>query len=264
MNDNKTRFVPIVLSSSVDAGAYNKSADGSTYSINIENGLQIPKEAKFCWIVCQAAEVWNTSPNIKTGINDKLYFTDGMGSITITIPQGLYDINQLNNEINRQIIAGGHDNDSIVIYGNSATQKTFIEFANIGASIDFTQPQTIREILGFNSQIVGPSVSVNENFYGDNVAAFNSIDYFILHTDLVNYGIRINNTFTQAVAQVLIDSSPGSQILSQPNNPPEVPCNELIGLKKTVIRSWITDQDNNLVDTAGEDFSMRLMIYYVM
>lgn len=264
MNDAYLRYIPLILSSSVNSGAYNKSDDGSTFSVNIENGLLVPKGAKYCYLTCQAAEVWNTSPNILAGINDKLYFTDGLGSLIITIPQGLYDINALNNEINRQILEAGHDNDSIQIYGNSATQKTFIKFKNIGASIDFTQPRTFRVILGFDSVVIGPSVTVDDIFDSNNVAAFNTIDYFVLHSDLVNYGIRVNNKFNQAVAQVLIEASPGSQILHQPNNPPLIPCPELIGLKKTVIRAWITDQDNNLVDTAGEDFAMRLMIYYLV
>lgn len=257
-------YVPLILSSSEASGAYNKSSDGSTFSVNIENGLLIPKEAKQCWLICQSAEVWNTSPNIFTGVNDKLYFSDGLGAVLITIPQGLYDINALNYEINRQILEAGHDDDSIVIFGNNATQKTILQFKNIGASVDFTQADTFRDILGFNSQIVGPTIIANDLIDSDNEAAFNTIDYFILHTDLLSYGIRINNTFTQAVAQVLIEASAGSQILHQPNNPPLIPANELIGLKKTVIRGWITDQDNNLVDTAGENFSMRLMIYYIM
>ena len=132
----------------------------------------------------------------------------------------------------------------------------------IGSSIDFTQADTIRDILGFNSQIIGPSVVSEENFDSDNVAAFNNIEYFVLHTDLVSYGLRTNNRYTQAVAQVLIEADPGSQIAHQPNNPPEISCTELIGIKKNNIRVWLTDQANRLVNTAGETYSMRLVIYY--
>lgn len=39
---------------------------------------------------------------------------------------------------------------------------------------------------------------------------------------------------------------------------------ELVGNKKNIINVWLTDQDNNRVDTAGEDYSMRLVIYYLM
>ena len=258
-----THHIPLILSSSTASGAINKSSDGSFFQVSLENGLLIPYNAKQCWIVCQAAEVWNTSPNIITGKNDLIYFNDVMGALLITIPQGLYDLTLLNAEINRQIVDSGRDSDTIVILGNSATQKTYIQFQDIGASVDFTQPQTIRTILGFDSIIVGPSVSANELFMSQEEASFNNIDYFIIHTDLVSRGIRINNKYSQAVAQVLIDASPGSQIVSQPNNPPEIPAFELIGDKKTILNVWLTDQDNNRVFTAGEDFSLRLVIYYI-
>jgi hypothetical protein len=254
--------LPIVLSSSVASGATNKTADGSSFQINLENPLLIPKEAHNCFVVCQAAEIWNTSPNILTGVNDKLYLSDGSGSLVITIPQGLYDINLLNLEINRQIVTSGRTNDSLVIIGNSATQKTIISLLNIGTSIDFTQSDTFREVLGFDSQVIGPSTVANELVYGENVAAFNNIDYFIIHSDLVNLGIRINSKYSQAIAQVLINAPTGSQIIHQPQNPPQIPAPNLVGEKKNNIRCWLTDQDNNLVNTANEDWSFRIVIHY--
>lgn len=256
--------IPIIFSSSSGSGAVNKSSDGSSFEINLEQPIIIPNKAQYCYVVCQAAEIWNTSPNILTGVNDKLYLSDGSGSLTITIPQGLYDLNLLNNEINRQIIESGRVDDSIIIYGNQATQKTVIALKTIGTSIDFTQSDTFRDILGFNSGTVGPSVSTDEFFDSDNVAGFNTIDYFIIHCDLVSYGIRINNTYTQAVAQILITSDAGDQIKNRENNPPEIPAIELIGQRKHTIRCWLTDQDNNLINTAGEDYAFRLVIYYLI
>ena len=255
--------LPIILSSSEKSGALNKSIDGSSFQVSLEKGLIIPQEAKYCWLVCQAAEIWNTSPNIKTGINDKLYISDGMGALLITIPQGLYDIPLLNAEIDRQMIANGRPPSSLIIIGNNATQKTFIEVLTVGTSVNFTQIDTIRDLLGFQSLIL-LSVVANEIFSGTEVAAFNNIDFFVIHTDLISHGLRENNRYTQAVAQVLIESPTGSQIIHEPDNPPEIPCNELIGSKKNIINVWLTDQDNNRIDTAGEDFSLRLVIYYLI
>lgn len=259
-----TYQVPLILSSSTENGAVNKNSQGSYFEINLDRGIEIPKKAKYCWIEVQSAEIWNTSPNILTGVNDKLYYEDAMGVFTMTIPQGLYSIDLLNLEISRQLVESGRDAESMVIFGNYATQKTYIQFLDIGTSIDFTQSDTFRVLLGFDSVTIGPSISTDEIFDSNNVAAFNSINYFILHTDLVAYGIRINNTYTQAVAQVLIDKPAGSQILHEPNNPPEISANELIGKYKRNIKVWLTDQSNNLIDTASEDFSMRLIIYYIM
>ena len=256
--------LPIILNSSVESGARNKASNGSSFQVSLDKGLIIPKEAKYCWLVCQSAEIWNTSPNVITGVNDTLDITDGMGALTITIPQGLYDIPLLNAEIDRQMVANGRVSNNFIITGNNATQKTFISVATIGTTINFTTATSIRELLGFQSLLLGPTVGANQIFDSNDVATFNNIDYFILHTDLVSHGLRINNRYTQGVAQVLIEAPTGSQIIHQPQNPPEIACPNLIGDKKNLINVWLTDQDNNRVSTAGENFSMRLVIYYLM
>lgn len=256
--------LPIILNSSTESGAISKSSDGSSFQVNLDNGLIVPDQAKYCWLVCQSAEIYNSSPNVKTGVNDQFRITDGSGTLTMTIPQGLYDIPLLNEEIDRQIVASGRPTNSIVISGNNATQKTFITVLTSGTSVNFTIANSLRDLLGFQSLILGPTVSGNVIFNSNDVASFNNIEYFILHTDLVNHGLRINNRYTQAVAQVLIDAPTGSQILHQPQNPPEIPCNELIGNKKTLINVWLTDQNNYRVSTSGEDFSFRIVIYYLM
>jgi len=255
--------LPIILSSSTDSGAINKSADGSSFQVSLEKGIIIPTEAKYCWLTTQSAEIWNTSPNIITGVNDKLDFTDGSGNIVLTIPQGLYDIPLLNAEINRQLVDSGRPNDSFVIFGNNATQKTLIEILSSGSSVNFTISDSFRDLLGFDALII-VSIQANQLFTSNDVANFNNIDYFILHTDIVSHGLRVNNKYTQAVAQVLIEAPTGSQILHQPQNPPEIPCMELIGNKKNIINIWLTDQDNNRVNTSNEDYSLRIVIYYLM
>lgn len=253
--------LPIILSSSEASGALSKSPDGSSFQINLERGILVPKEAVYSYLVCQSAEIWNTSPNILTGINDKLYLSDGLGALVITIPQGLYDRSLLNEEIDRQIVASGRPTNSIVLLGNDATQKIILEIAASGTSIDFTQSDTFRDILGFNSQIIN-TVVADTLVTADNVAAFNVIDYYLLHADLVSKGLQVNGKYSQIVSQVLIEAPTGSQIKYEPQNIPEIPCNELIGNKINTINVWLTDQDNQRVDTAGEDYSMRLVIHY--
>jgi hypothetical protein len=254
--------LPIILSSSEESGAINKSADGSSFQVTLEKGLLIPSNAKYCWMVCQSAEIWNTSPNILTGVNDLLYIDDSFGALTITIPQGLYDISLLNEEIDRQIIASGRASNSIVIIGNNATQKTFIQVVENGTEIDFTANQTIRDILGFQALLI-TTTQPNQLVESNNVAAFNNVDYYLVHTDLVHHGIRVNNKYSQTIAQVSISSPTGSIINYEPQQPPEVPCNELIGNKKNILNCWLTNQDNIRINTAGEDWSFRLIIYYL-
>ena len=187
-------------------------------------------------------------------------------SYTITIPNGLYDLNGLNQSILRELENAGAKNDPNVLLSLSpdeATNKVEIRLNYDDVSIDFTQPNTFREILGFNSQVVGPYATVPRNILADNVAAFNQVNYFIIHSDLTNSGIRFNNQYDQAVAQVLIDVSPGSQIVSTPYNPPRIMVDELVNTKRDLIRMWLTDDKNRRINTNSENWSCRLLIKYL-
>ena len=146
---------------------------------------------------------------------------------------------------------------------DEATNKVEIRLNYDDVSIDFTQPNTFREILGFNSRVVGPYVPTPINILADNVAAFNQVNYFIIHSDLTNSGIRFNNQYDQAIAQVLIDVTPGSQIVSTPYNPPRIMVDELVNTKRDLIRMWLTDDKNRRINTNSENWSCRLLIKYL-
>ena len=100
------------------------------------------------------------------------------------------------------------------------------------------------------------------NKLADNTAGFNTINYFLIGSDLVRRGIQINNKFAGVIAQVLIDVSPGSQIVSTPFNPSKIQCDELIGSKRTNLRFRLTDDKLRPVNTNGEYYSARIVIRY--
>lgn len=261
---NITYQLPIVLSSAEEAGATNKSANGSSFSISLDRPILVPKDAKYCWVEMQAAEIWYTTPNILTGQNDKIYVDDGIGPYVITIPQGLYDVPELNEAISRATIAAGRPGNELTLITDTARSKIFLEIASAGVLVDWTPADTIRDLLGFESGTLGPTVGTFEQFEAQNVAALNQINYFLVHCDLVQKGLLQNNEYRQIIGQVFVDVPPASQILSRPFNPPRIPAMGLIGDKKNFINVWLTNQNNVRVDTAGEDYSCRLVINYVI
>ena len=155
-------------------------------------------------------------------------------------------------------------NPLIILTADEPTQKVEIRFNYNDVSIDFTPADTPREILGFNALVYGPYTTTPENVLAPNVAQFNQVNYFLVHSDLVNKGIRFNNNYTQTISQVLIDVPPGSQIVSTPFNPAKTNADELRGVKRTLLRFWITDENNNRIDTNGEYWSARIVIKYQM
>jgi len=231
--------------------------------------LSIPKDALNVNIYVEEATIWWSVPNVITGENDKMYITgpdtaDVITNYVITLPQGLYDLSGINAAIARELeIAGAKiDPDPLITLSpDEATQRVQIRFNYATVSIDFTPNDTFRTILGFNSQVYTPVP--NNPVLAPNVAAFNRVNYFLIHSDLTNKGIRFNNNYNQTIGQVLIDVAPGSQIVSRPFNPARINAQELAGSSRTNLRFWITDDEDRRVNTNNEYWSARVVIHYV-
>lgn len=361
--------ISMIVSSDPQNGASNRSADGSYFEIQLQDGLSLPAEALNATLSVEEATVWWVIPNIITGKNDKMYISGpsanaeitsrtalgfppastyamtvlspgvsnlelrniaggmpigafvigdifrpdsgvsngflyeilgivedtansktynvggllegniaanngefsrvrngGTYNYTITIPQGLYDLNGINQAILRGLENAGAKIDPNPLFSLSAdepTSKVEIRINYNNVIVDFTPADTPRIILGFDSAVYGPYLTAPISILAPNVAAFNQVNYFLIHSDLTNKGIRFNNDYNQTIAQVLIDVAPGSQIVSRPFNPARISVPELVGAKRNNIRFWLTDDDDNRVFTNNEYWSARIVIRYL-
>ena len=358
--------ISMIISSDSLNGATNKSVDGSSFTVNLQDGLKIPKTALNVNITVEESTIWWVINNIKEGVNDKMYITgptkaaivsntelgyentvkfsianefltitavigvdspmptgifqvgdvfrvdsgvlagnsytitavtsdgeftqsfvispdpdiqaNGVNTFSrirsngdifdfvITIPQGLYDVSSLNNAIARQLeLADAQISpDSLIsLSADEATQKTILRFNYSDTTVDFTKSDTFREILGFNSAVYPLIETTPVPIIAPNLAAFNQVNYFLIHSDLVNSGIRFNNSYNQTLAQVLITVPAGRQIVSTPFNPAKVNADELAGVLRTTMKFWLTDDRNRLVNTNGETWGCRILITYL-
>tara|TARA_R110000850_G_scaffold4481_2_gene20283 strand:+ start:503 stop:1615 length:1113 start_codon:yes stop_codon:yes gene_type:complete len=352
-----------IVTSDPAQGATNRTADGSSFEVQLDDGLQIPKEALNVNVSVESATVWWSVPNIITGENDKMYIsgeeapvltsfaamgfdnlntlslTNGnldilqaagaplptsqflvgdtiildtgplansrfiiqaihrnlsgrlnytvvpnttsqavgtwtftrsrpgvVSNFVVTIPQGLYDLAGLNQTIQRGLENAGAQvdpNPLLVFSSDAATQKVELRVNHDDVTVDFRPNDTPRIILGFDSLLYGPYPSAPIEFLAPNIAEFNQVNYFLIHSDLVNRGIRFNNSYNQTIAQVLIDVAPGSQIISTPFNPAKSSANELAGAKRTNLRFFLTDDRQRRVNTNGEFWTARVVITYL-
>jgi hypothetical protein len=266
--------INMVATSNPTRGATNISSDGSRFDMNLETPIEIPRNAVNVTVQCDESTIWWTVPNIITGVNDTFYITgDDASSVltnyTITIPQGLYDRAGLNTALQSGLEAAGAKTtpDPIVsLLDDESTQKVVIRLNYTTSLVDFqvARTDTCRDILGFDPQQVGPNAGAPINILADNVAAFNSINNFEIHSDLVGQGIRVNNTYTQTIAEVNITVNPGSQIVDKPFHPAKSDASALAGVKRGTVRFWLTDDSNNAVDTNSEYWTTRLTIQYLV
>ena len=247
----------------------NRSSDGSTFEVTFSNGnrLQIPKTARAATLSVESALIWWTVANVQTGVNDRIYIRgpsiEGVHTdYDLQIPQGLYDIDQLQEAIERLLENLGAKSDPlplITLSPDEATNKAELSLNYPTVLVDFREAQTCRQLLGFESVVVGPSAVPLYTALAPNVAAFNPVEYFLIHSDLVRDGIPLNNTNYQIISQVTINCEVGQQLVYAPVNPARIP---LDSLDVTTTKMWLTDQDNKLINTNNETWSCRLVLRY--
>ncbi len=258
--------IPLIVDSDINAGAINKSTDGSTFEVELDDPITIPADAVNVQVEVQEATIWWVIPNIILDTNDTFSLDDGLGGgpYVVTIAQGLYDLSGLQQAVESALVTAGSAPGQFTFIPDNATQKVIIRLNAIGVTVDFTVADTFHVILGFlATDVLGPTIVAQTDFTATNTAAFNTIDYFLIHSDIVPQGIRTNNSYNQTIAQVLIDTPPGSQIVSRPFNPPKSEAQNLIGALRRRLKFWLTTQDGvSLVDTNNENWSARVVISY--
>jgi hypothetical protein len=276
MSSTIEKHLSYVFISDPQGGAVNVSPDGDAFTVQLNNPIVIPHKALSCSLVLLQAEIWNVVPNISAKIgNNTLYiYTDYVPltdpptapnpqNVQIVIPDGLYSLDGLNSFIGSALTNLDLPVNLITLSSDSATQTVVINFNYDNTQLDFTQSNTLNEILGFNSRLVPlvlePAVHIE---FGDNPAKFNRTDSFIIKGDLISNGIPFNNINSGVLASIPITAKAGSQIVYAPYNPIVIDCDELIGKSKSNFSFQLTDQLNRNVDTVGEIWSFSVQISY--
>src|SRR5690554_6495311 len=252
----------ILCDSNPANGAKDLAADGSRFTVDLVEGIYL-NGAKDIAVSLESAKIWYTFLNVFEDVNDSLYLTVDGTNVTLVLPPGLYELNELLSTLNLlwandNTTHAGVDQFPLSIIPNWSTQKVIL--ANIddneAVSVDFTQPDTFREILGFNSGVVNIPAGQNED--GDEIAKFNVFNNLYVCTDLCA-GIRINSNFHNVIAEVPL-GKPHSQIVYEPYRPIECSAPELQFQPIRKFSVWLTDEKNNPIHTNGEFWSARLRV----
>ena len=266
--------IPIVVSSKPNLGAFNLSTTPGSFDafrVDLETPIRIPKNAKNCTLQVLSSSIWSNEPNVITGVNDTLRVTgpdtlDVLTVFDIVIPQGSYSVSELNQRIQIELSNAGaktSPNAIISLTPDEATQKVEIRIFYTGAIVDFTQPNSCWEILGFTPATVLTATFAGESFLAPNPAKFNVINYYLISSSLVSQGLRFNNTYRQIINQTNIDVRPNSLIVSQPFNPSKIECPELVGQVRSNFDIRLLKDDFTSANTRGEYFSVRMSITYL-
>lgn len=259
------KHLSYLFNSDTTTGAQNIAANGSSFEVSLNTPISIPKGAVSCEAGVVQAAIWNTSPNIAAEFKNNLFrFTTSQapaGTYTFTVPDGLYSVAGLASYLAAQFVNLGLPSNLISLSGDNSTQKSILTFLISGDSINFTIANTVREVLGFDSQVL-TAPSANYSFYSDNTAAFNRNNSYVIASNLVSQGIPVNSQSQGIIATVPIAIVPGSQVNYSPQNVVWFDAGELIGNSKINMRFMLKNQNLEATPTSGDTWSFVLVIRY--
>ena len=252
------------FSSNSSFGATNVRNNGSTFDVTLHNPIKIPANGVDCDLFLTQASIWNTSPNISAAYgNNKFYVIKDNNLYTFTIPDGLYSLTDLSTTLSRLFVNSNLPTNTVVLSGDSSTQKTVLTYPLSGVQVDFTKSNSVKDILGFNSRLSPANISTaGKSDNSDNIAKFNRINSYYIRSSMLENGLSINNYGSGLIGNVLITSQPGSQINYQPYHPIGINCENIIGKSVRNITFDLLDDSFRNVDTNGEIWSFTISIVY--
>ena len=195
-------------------------------------------------------ETYYSFPNITTDNNHFSYSPDTEETwYHILIPEGSYDIEDINKYIQQKMKQNGHG-ANVTISANTNTLKAVLILEN-NYHVDFRPEHSICSVLGFNNEVYIHDYQESENPV--NILSINSI---LVNIDIIS-GSYVNGRRHPTIYSFFPGVSPGYKIIETPAN--------LVYLPITLdtiysLQTTLTDQNGNLLNLRGENVSIRFHV----
>ena len=241
--DHKTSF-QIILSN-----------DKSNFNTRFNPKLELDRE-KVYEIALVNLETYYSFPNIDETNNIFVYSPDNGNSwVKIKIPEGSYEIDDINNTIQHEMEKRGHYDEInedyyISIAPNTNTLKSVLILEK-GYQVDFNHQNSLAKVLGFTG------AKYTEGFHeSENVVDILRINSILVNIDIIS-GSYVNGTTKSTIYSFFPDVSPGYKIIESPVN--------LVYLPITMdtidsLNVTITDQDYHSLNLRNEKLTIRFHI----
>jgi hypothetical protein len=217
--------------------------------------IQLDKNKKY-EIALVNLETYYSFPNIDATNNNFRYSPDaGKTWFNINIPEGSYEIEDINDHIHRIMKDNRHYDAAngkyhIIIEPNNNTLKCAMNIAG-NFRVDFTSANSIRTVLGFNARVYTTGYYESENIV--NIINVNSLR---VTSDIIDASYS-NGEHENTIYSFFPNVGPGYKIIEVPINLVYLP----ITLNKiSQMETKLTDQNGKLINLRGEELSIRFHI----
>ena len=231
------------------------SGNESSFNTILKPTLELDRDKEY-EIALVNLETYYSLPNIDESNNVFVYSQDNGNSwVKIKIPEGSYEIDDINNTIQHEMKKKGHhdpinEDYYINISANSNTLKSVLILEN-GYEVDFNHRDSLAKVLGFTGAKYTGGFHESENVV--NILSINSI---LVNIDIIS-GSYVDETTKNTIYSFFPKVSPGFKIIKMPIN--------LVYLPITLdtidrLRVSITDQDDHLLNLRNEKLTIRFHI----
>jgi len=199
-------------------------------------------------IALQSLEIYYSFPNVDKKNNKiRVSLNNGTSWNDLTSAVGCYEHEDINRELQRMVVELGGKKNDIILMANKNTFQTIMTIAE-KVQVDFTIPDSIRTVLGFDSKIYKKGRQLSEHTV--DIMRVNSI---FVHTDVIG-SAYVNGSQTPVVYSFFPDTPPGGKIIVQPSVLIYLPISISVISRLT---SWLTDQDNRILNLRGEELTIK-------
>ena len=202
---------------------------------------------------------YNSIPNITKDMNNIFKYSNDNGVTwkVLELDTGSYEIEALSNEIQRlMVINGDYDRINeefyITITPNTSKLTSIINITQSNYKVDFTVTNSFADLLGFEKIVI--NAGYNESTEIVDIISTNSI---LVNIDIVA-GSYINGTPLPVIYSFYPNVPPGYKIVERPN--PQLIYHPISRNDISIMRVWLTNQDNKPVDLRGETLTVRIIV----
>ena len=198
------------------------------------------------------ASMWYSWYNIKASyMNHIIAYHNGTSwKADIVIPDGVYDIDQLEEHIHGVMTSNGDTPGNITLVPDLTTLKLKIKVNN-SYQLDLSK-SLIHNVLGFTAQIITSGGLEVVATGANRVDITNGVNELMLHCSLVD-GSFDNGVSSDIIYSKAPDVAPGQLITVDVQQRIYLPLNSQRTITK--IRAHITDQRSRVIDLNGEQVS---------
>lgn len=255
------KSIPIFLLSNSSNSLLLDTTRKNSFITTLDNPVEIPEKAKNVSVAVRQASIVNFFYNISSTLNNNVfYFTDNQAlpqKYTITIPNGAYEVSQLNAYIQTWLLNNTFTSTDLTLIENIAEQRVII---SLGAGRGVQIPTNFGKVIGFNAQTIFNSSAGVLYYTGNNVANFNNVISLCVDTSLTISNLY-NGRITQLGAICPINVPVSSILLYNPENPIRIGADYLVNNNISQITITILDQNRVPVEII-DNFSVLLEIEY--